>query len=243
MNFFHQSVSRAVARAFLLMIMFSSAAMADGIVVDKVYPPYVIRLERELELRSIVRNDDDDKLDGEQLYRLGFGWSWSDRLFSEIYVIGANTSDESFRIEAYEIETKWQLTEQGEYWADWGLLFELEKVRDINAWEYSTRMIVLKEWNRWVTTANLSLRYEWGEEIANEWETALALQGRYRLMRGFEPALEFYGGQNSKGLGPVFMGNVRTGQKNKLHWEVGVIFGLDNESANQTFRGLLEFEF
>jgi hypothetical protein len=242
MKFRHRRAPKALAPAVLILIVLSPAAMAD-VVVDKVYPPYVLQLEREIELRSLVHNDENKNLDGLQIHRLGFGWSWSDRLFSELYLIGTNTNDESLHVDAYEIETKWQLTEQGEYWADWGLLFELEKVHDLNVWEYATRMIVLKEWDRWVTTANLSLIYEWGNDIANEWETALALQGRYRLMRSFEPALEFYGGEHSKGLGPVFLGDVRTGQKSKLHWEVGVIFGLDRESAAQTFRGLLEFEF
>ena len=63
------------------------------------------------------------------------------------------------------------------------------------------------------------------------------------LTRGFEPAIELYSGEDAKALGPAFVGNIRTGGKTKLHWELGVYFGLDNESADQTFRGLLEFEF
>jgi hypothetical protein len=169
--------------------------------------------------------------------------SWSDRWFSELYLIGKRTNEDSLSVDAYELETKWQLTEQGEYWADWGLLFELETERDSDVWEYGTTLLVSKEWGRWVTTANAGLIYEWGGDIDNEWETTLALQGRYRLTRGFEPAMEFYSGEDAKALGPAFMGNIRTGGKTKLHWELGVYFGLDSESADQTFRGLLEFEF
>ncbi|MDP6674916.1 MAG: hypothetical protein QGH93_08740 [Gammaproteobacteria bacterium] len=218
-------------------------AFADGAVVDKIYNPYVETLEREIEYRFIVQNDDSDSLDGVQLHRLGLGLSWTDRWFSEVYLIGERTNSDSLSVEAYELETKWQITEQGEFWADWGLLFELEAERDKSIWEYGTTLLTSKEWGRWVTTANLGLIYEWGSDIANEWETTLSVQGRYRLSEAFEPALEFYTGQDTKALGPVFTGLIRTGGRTKLRWEVGLIFGLDTASPDQTFRGLLEFEF
>jgi len=237
--------SRVTRKSGLIapLLLISAQAFADGSVVDKVYSPYVEALEREIEYRIIVQNDDNDTLDGVQVHRLGFGISWTDRWFSELYLIGARTNEDSLSIEAYELETKWQITEQGEYWADWGLLFELETERDESIWEYATTLLVSKEWGRWVTTANLGLIYEWGSDIANEWETSLSIQGRYRLTRGFEPALEFYSGEDTKALGPTFVGNIRLGGRKKLRWEVGLIFGLDSESPDQTFRGMLEFEF
>ncbi|MDH3512828.1 MAG: hypothetical protein OER85_18460 [Gammaproteobacteria bacterium] len=236
----NRSGSTAVLVVAMLFVVVT--ALADGPVVDKIYDPYVQPLERELEYRFIAQNDDNDSLDGVQIHRLGFGLSWSDRWSTELYVIGARTNNSSLSAEAYELEAKWQMTEQGEYWADWGLLFELEAERG-DVWEYATTLLISKEWGRWVTTANAGLIYEWGGDIDNEWETILSLQGRYRLSRSFEPAFEFYSGEDAKGLGPVFVGDIRTGGKTKLRWEVGVIFGLDSDSADQTYRGLLEFEF
>jgi hypothetical protein len=218
-------------------------ALADGTVIDKVYHPYVQPLETEIELRSIIQNDDDEVLDGVETHRLGLGRSWSDRWFTEIYLIGAKTNEDSFALKAYELEAKWQLTEQGEFWADWGLLFELEVGHDDDIWEYGTTVLVEKEWGNWVTTVNTGLVYEWGDDIENEWETLVSIQSRYRLGRAFEPALEFYGGQDTKGLGPVFLGDVRFSGKRKLRWEAGVIFGLDSDTADQTFRAMLEYEF
>lgn len=232
-------IAGIIATAMLL----GTQAFADGTAVDKIYSPYVEALEQEIEYRIIVQNDADNTLDGAQIHRLGFGMSWTDRWFSELYLIGERSNEESFSIEAYELETKWQLTEQGEYWADWGLLFELEAEREKSIWEYGTTLLVSKEWGRWVSTANLGLIYEWGSDIANEWETELSIQGRYRLTRGFEPALEFYSGQDTKALGPAFIGKIRLGGRKKLRWEVGVIFGLDSITPEQTYRGMLEFEF
>lgn len=237
------------SRSFRITVLVIAAqlagaqAFADGAVVDKVYDPYVQVLERELEYRVVVQNDNDDVLDGLQIHRLGLGLAWSERWFSELYVIGQKTSTDSLSVQAYEFETKWQLTEQGEYWADWGLLFEVERGRHGDTWEVGTTVLISKELGRWVTTVNAGLIYERIDDVASEWETSLAIQGRYRLTRGFEPALEFYSGEDTRALGPAFMGDIRAGGKRKLHWEVGLIFGLDSDSPDTTFRGLLEFEF
>ena len=84
---------------------------------------------------------------------------------------------------------------------------------------------------------------EWGSDIKSELETRLNLQARYRYLQAFEPAIEFYSSQDTRGLGPAFMGQVKLGNKQRLRWEVGAIFGLDSTSPNRTLRFLLEFEF
>jgi len=223
-------------------LLVSAQSLADGAVVDKIYDPYVYAMERELEYRVIVQNDDKKALDNLQIHRLGLGKSWSDRVFSELYLIAVQTNENSFSVDAYELETKWQLTEQGQYWADFGMLFELEWIPG-ETWEYGTTVLISKEWGRWVSTMNAGLNYEWMNDVVSKWETSLSIQARYRLTRSFEPAMELYVGQDTTALGPVIVGNLRTGSRRKLHWEFGVIFGLDSISPNQTFRGLLEFEF
>jgi hypothetical protein len=225
------------------MLMIGTQAAADGTIVDKVYDPYVTALEREIEYRFIAQNDARDALDDLQIHRLGLKKSWSDRWYTELYLIGEKDRDSDLSLDAYELEVKLQLTEQGEYWADWGLLFELETERDANISEFATSLLVAREWGRLVTTANLGLIYEWGDDIASEWETGLRFQARYRLRRHFEPALELYAGQDVKALGPAFVGDVRAGGRKNLHWEIGVVFGIDRDSPDQTFRGMLEFEF
>ncbi|MFQ5633995.1 MAG: hypothetical protein ACE5G3_01510 [Gammaproteobacteria bacterium] len=221
----------------------ASRALADGAVVDKVYAPYVTALEREIEYRVIAQNDKRTNLDGFWVHRLGFGASLNDRWFGEVYVTADRTHTNDFSLAGYELEALWQLTEQGEFWMDWGLLFEIETERDAEFWEYSTTLLTTRAWGRWVATTNLGIIYESGDEIEDEWETALSIQGRYRLTRGFEPAVEFYAGQDTRAAGPAFVGDIPFGGGRKLHWELGVIFAIDDVSPNQTFRGLLEFEF
>lgn len=214
----------------------SSLVLADGSAVDKIYAPYVQPLEKEMEWRMIDS-------DGKQKQRLGYGQSVTDRLFVEAYLIGEDTADNELRLQSYELEALWQLTEQGEYSFDWGLITEYEWQRDNDDWEFATGLITSRAWGNWVATSNLWLKYEWQERGNKEFETALALQGRYRLVSWFEPALEFYAGENTRAIGPVAVGDVRLQPGKKLHWEVGALTGLNSKTADITWRALLEFEF
>lgn len=218
-------------------------ALADGLVIDKIYHPYVQPLEREIEARAIWQNRQPGRPDNLQTYKLAYGMSLGEKWFAELYLIGRNSDAGSFELEAYEIEALRQITEQGEFWADWGVVFELEKERGVDAWEFSTGLLAEKEWGRWSGTANLFLLHEWGSDIADETESRLGLQARYRHSPAFEPAIEVYSGQDTRGIGPAALGQIRLGGRRQIRWEAGAIFGLDSKSPDTTLRLLLEFEF
>ena len=220
-----------------------SSVKADGVVIDKVYHPYVDALEKEIEYRFILQDEQTNLKTHAQIHRLSLGNSFSDRWFGEIYLIGSKSRTGNFNLEAYEIEVKWQLSEQGEFWADWGLLFEYEKERKQDIQEVSFGILSEKEWGRWSATVNLHLTKEWGDVTNDEFETKLALQSRYRYSQAFEPGIEFYAGQKTIGMGPIIQGNINVGVRRNLHWESGLILGLNKDSPDQTVRFLLEYEF
>lgn len=227
----------------LSLVSQGRAAWADGVVIDKIYHPYVQPLEREFEWRASLQNDQPGRPGNLQLYRFAYGQSLGEKWFTEIYVVGQNSDDGSFDIVGYELEALRQLTEQGEYWADWGMVFELEKQSGRDAWEFSTGLLAEKEWGKWSGTANLFVMQEWGSDIVNELETRMGLQARYRYAPGFEPALELYSGEDTRAVGPAVMGQVKLGNRRQLRWEAGAIFGIDSKSPDTTLRFLLEFEF
>jgi len=227
----------------LLAVMTCRLAYGDGAVINKTYHPYVDALENELEYRSIFQDKRDDIDNPSQLHSLSIGTSIGDNFFGELYAIGAKSRAGSFDLESLEVELKWQLTEQGEYAVDWGLLFEFENEIDDDISEFAVGILAEREFGRWSGAANLFLIQEWGDDIDNEFETALTLQARYRYSRVFEPAIELYAGENTRGLGPAFRGNVNVGIRKSINWEAGLIFGLDKDTPDQTFRFLLEFEF
>lgn len=238
------SFVRALLFLSCLITLPAAPLHADGSAIDKVYHPYVEQLEWEVEWRATVA-DEDPVSGGErvQSHLLGLGRAVSEYIFVEAYLIGAMSSDESLELDAYEVEVRWQLTEQGEYALDYGLLFELEKERNEDIWEYATVLLLEKELGRFSTTANLGLIYEWGDDIRDEWETTFAVQGRYRYSRRFEPALELYAGEDTLGAGPVVMGLESFSPMTALKWQAGVIFGMDSDTADYTLRLALEYEF
>ncbi len=225
----------------LLSVVLSFSAKAE-VEIDKVYHPYVQPFERELEVRSFYTKDNQDELDGNQKYQFAAGLSLTESFNLETYVIGQKLSGEGFKIVSFEIEGQLQLTEQGEYWSDWGLLIELESEREEKVWGIAAGLLWEKEFGSWATTANLFVDYSFGSDINDKLESAFRGQLRYRWMPQFEPAVELYLGDEANGMGPVLLGSQRFGRQ-KLKWELGVIFGLDNETPDQTLRALVELEF
>lgn len=225
----------------LLALAASCPLHADDAGVDKIYHPYVQPLERELELRAVAEHGRDGA--DRQRWQLGYGQALGERFFAELYLLGEESAGNGTEIAAYELEGLWQLTEQGRYAADWGLLFELEKERHDNLWEFSAALLAEREWGRWVGTANAHLIRAWGAAIADEWETRLGLQVRYRLSPLLEPAIEFHAAEDLRALGPALLGTARLGGRRKLHWEAGLFAGLDGDSPDLSVRGQLEYEF
>ncbi|WP_200821247.1 hypothetical protein [Oceanicoccus sp. KOV_DT_Chl] len=229
---------------FCLLMFTPVLVIADGSGIDKIYHPYVELLEWEVEWRGTQENRNPESNETRlQQQKLGIGKALADRLFVEAYFIGEGSSDESLALSAYELELLLQLSEQGEYFADYGLLIELEKKDALNIWELATQFLLEKELGKFSATANIGLIYEWGNDIEDEWETSLALQLRYRQSPRFEPALELYIAEDTQAIGPVLLGMEKLGSGKALRWEVGTIFGLSQETADYTLRAALEYEF
>jgi len=195
-----------LASVILITTLFSTVAAK----ISRIYHPYVTPMEQELEYRTLLQ-DTDNSTDLRQLQLLGYGQSISENIFLEFYLISENTDGQSAGITAYEVEAIIQLTEQGEFWADWGLIFEIEKVDSLSKWEVSSGVIIEKEWGRWSTTVNFAVEYEFGEDYDNEFHTTGAFQLRYRQSRYFEPALELYNSEYGASVGPAVAGQLRFG--------------------------------
>lgn len=223
----------------LLFVSYSIPALAE---IDKIYHPYVEAYKSEIEYRTLYKNDNNAIRDGVQFHRLSFGHSITERFSMEAYVIAKNLPNDSLSINGFELEGKLQLTEQGEFWSDWGMLFEIERDTQLNKWEGDVGLLWEKQWGKWIGSINFFTGYEFGSGIEDEIETVFHSQMKYRWSRYLEPAIELYMDENARGLGPVFLGTQKLGI-NKLRWELGIIFGLNSRTADQNLRFLLDFEF
>ncbi len=209
--------------------------------MNRVYHPYVEQNEREVEYGFTLRDAGGENV---LLNRAGMGYAWSDKLFTEVYLLTESMTHEGEQIRGYELEAKWQLTEQGEYWADWGLLLEAGTATDINSHEFALGILWEKELaSRWVATANAVAEYEYGSDIRDEFETALRAQLRYRYSVAFEPAFEFYLDDQDWAAGPALMGTVKLSGRKQVRWELGLLIGLDDDTPENNVRGGIEFEF
>jgi hypothetical protein len=219
---------------------YSAFIFADGVVVDKVYHPYVLPNEREVEWRLLSHQTSNaNKL----AQRFAYGQSVLDNMMVEFYIVGERDINDNFGLSAYEIETRWMLTEQGEYWADWGMLFEFEKEHNKDIWEVTSGLLFEKEIGRTSLSLNAFLIYEWGHDIKNEMEMEFRAQYRFRWLPQFQPAIELYSGEDYVGIGPAFMGIQRLDGQKQLKWEAGFITGLNGKSKDHILRVAIEFEF
>jgi len=226
--------------AALLFVFVSITVLADGMVVDKVYHPYVIANEKEFEWRVMSSQTDTKNVLAQ---RIGYGQSIMENVAVEFYVIGERDEQGNFKLQATEVEARWMLTEQGQYWADWGMIFEFEKQRKLNRYEATAGLVFEKEFNKNSLTLNFFAIREWGENIENEWETEFRAQYRYRYLPEIQPSVELYTGENFIGLGPGFMGVHRFKGQKQLKWEAGFITEISKSEKNHTLRFALEYEF
>lgn len=227
--------------ALVPYILAPRLAFADA-QIDRVYHPYVQALEREFEWRASHLDDDPDTERWMRTHRFAYGQSITEKLFVEAYLLAEDSAGDSLDFEGFELEAKYQLSEQGEYWADWGMLFEVERETSENIWEIAAAALLEKEWGSTSLAANLRAVYEFGGGTDDELELESAFQWRLRGNPLLEPALELYLSDGSKSVGPVIAGVVRLGG-NQLKYELGGILGIDDDTADVTYRLMLEFEF
>jgi hypothetical protein len=226
--------------AVLVLVCSSVQSFADGIVVDKVYHPYVVANEREVEWRLLSSQTDTVNRLGQ---RLGAGYSIAENIALEAYVVGERDENRDFDVSAFEIETRWMISEQGQYWADWGAVFEIERNTRDNSYEYTAGLITEKEFQKTSLTLNLFLIYEKGELIGSEFETEFRAKYRYRYMPEIQPAIEVYAGEEYFGIGPAMMGVHRLAGQEQIKYEIGFITEVANSGKDHSFRMSIEYEF
>lgn len=230
------------ARTLIAKFLFVSflglhSAWAD---TNGVYSPYVNQAERELEYAVVLRGIGDHPI---SLQRLSAGFAWNDQVATEIYLLSDTLNARDQRVRGYEAELLWQLGEQGQYWADFGLLFEYEHFDD-DLRELSAGLIIERQLSQQlVLTLNTIMEYEFRPEQPDELETALYARLRYLYRRSLEPALELYLDDSDYAFGPALSGSSRLSPGKQLRWSLGMPLGFTRRSPDVSLRAALEFEF
>ena len=208
---------------------------------DLIYSPIVEYGETEVELYGEYVSDDDVLIDGKQQYMLEVARGVTPALFLEVRLIAEKMPNASLETEAVAIEGVYQLTEQGEYDWDIGLFGEIAysvTTDDLDEIEFGP--ILATDIGRNMTfTTNLIVEYE---KVEKKFEGNVNAQLKWRFGQGFEPAIEFYGSEYNKKIGPVIMGKIKTDAA-KFGYQLGWLFGMDDNSEDNTVKFLVEYEF
>ncbi len=231
---------RGVSATLVLSMAGIGGARAD---IDKVYGTTVEQGELELESRGLHVIDDDGGSEGAKTVKIGLGYGVSARWFVEGYLEIEDERGENAEIEAYEVESRFQLSEPGEYAVDFGLLAEIEKVRELDIMELKIGPLLEKDFANWTGKLNLLTERQFGDDkTEDEWEFIGRTQLRYRMSSTFEPGIEYHSEEHSKALGLVGMGAAGLG-KTPVAWLFGVFSGTNDDTPDLMVRWELELEF
>lgn len=219
-----------------------------------VYSPIVEEGEIAIEFRGHHDFDSADDKDGGEQHKLELEYAPTAWWLTE--VLGEWEKEPNEDLEATEVawENIFQLTEQGKYWADFGLLAEYAHSLEDGAKDaIELGVLAEKQFSRSVATVNLLAEREF--EHGADAEVEYAMRWRYRLNQAFEPGLELYGEFGDWGhfgrlkdhqheLGPAALGKIHSANgRSAFAYQTALLFGLTHDAPDTTLRLQLEYEF
>jgi hypothetical protein len=240
--------------AVIIIFMCCLPNSINAFAVEKVYTPYVVKGEVELEASGDATFD--KRIDQENLqtqkYEVGYGVTnrWMTEIGGEIEKERNDDGEDlDFSTTEIEWENKFQLTEPGQYPVDVGFLLEYavsteDKHADALEWAY----LFGKQIGKTEHYANFRFSHEVGGGHSNETEAGFVWSSRYRFNPHFQPGLEYqaeFGGLNegksfneqTHQMGPAFYGKVGS-----VKYEMAYLFGTSDAAPQGALRWLLEFE-
>lgn len=258
-NLFSSQHCRLTALCALATIALLPMAATAG-PSETIYSPIVDYREWELELKSGVQ-DWGDRDDGEQSYKLAVGYGIAPRWGMEFEAEYARAPGEAARVEEYEFENIFQLTEHGEHWMDVGIFTEIEHNRLNNLNAFTIGPMFQKETAHTQTNLNVYLRHrlsglpsdgdDEGADDHSRNDIAYQVQWKYNLSPQFQPGLQAFGSLDDPShlhsqelkVGPAFFGVANPGDAKKIRYNAAIMGGLTRGTPDTTIRFQLEYEF
>jgi hypothetical protein len=221
---------------------------------SSVHTPIVDYLEWELELKGGFQPLDDEA-GGEHAYKVAFAYGIAPRWKTELELEYTRAPGEAARVEEYEFENVFQLTEHGEHWLDAGIFAELSHNRLDNETALEIGPMLQKEIGQNQLNLNLLLerRLDAADNPGEAIRTEVGYQAQWKWFAhpAFQPGVQVFGKLGSFGslhseelmAGPAFFGVVRLGNAKNLKYDAGLLTGLTHGTPDTTFRFRIEYEF
>jgi hypothetical protein len=247
------------ARGFIKPLVVGAAAAlfaAQALVARadpaaKVHLPSVVQGEVEFELLGGYQwwRGEDDNRERQFVGEIGYGLTpwWK----TELGVGTTRVPHQSYRLDEIEWENTFVLTEPGQYWLDLGLFAEL-------AYDYPERRSAIalgpmfqKEIGAF--QANLNVLFE--RALGRNAETGAAVNYEWQVKWRGNPRLEpgvqgfgtlgrtnDFGHETQASIGPALFGQISTAPRRKLKYDAALLFGVNKNTPDTTFRFQIEYE-
>ena len=223
----------------------------------KVYSPYVVQGELELETRGLFTSDRNSTKDGNKnfIYEVGYSpaANWHTAALMEQTQEHNPGENHDLRLEAFAWENIIQLTEPGQYWADLGLYLEYEKgLLKSDAHQLEAKLLIEKTIGHVTFTANPIFKRAFGPADNHGVDFEYAWATRYRWRPELEPGFEAFGEigrvdaasplkDQVHQIGPDIRGAFRAGT-GKVLYNVGYLFGIGDAAPAGAVKFELEYE-
>ena len=246
-------ISRLFAAAALGLPAISVAGPADY-----VYVPSVEYGEREIDVKlGSAKAKSSEGGERESAASLGFGYGATQWWFTEAYLKYEKHPGERTKYDAFEWENKFQLTEPNRFWADFGLITEIEIPRERREEGYELKFGPLMQFDtgavRWNANLLFERVYRSREEGEHPMEMGYQLQAKVALREGLEVGAQAFGDmgkwnhweprdEQSHSIGPAVFGKVKLGGRQAIKYNAAWLVG-SNAAPRHTFRLQAEYEF
>ncbi len=229
----------------------SAASMAGP--AATVHTPTVEYGESELELNlGTTRESGEER---ETAAVLAYGRGVTQHWFTEAEAEFVREGSGGTRLEAVEWENILTFAEQGELPVDIGLLLALERPMDhAEGWEVKLGALLQKEFGKVQLNFNPILERHFDAEEKSETELVYEWQAKYRHTQAFEFGMQGFGevgkwndwedsDEQTHMAGPAVFGKLPLGEHDAIKYDLALLYGLNDHTADHTLRMTLEYEF
>ncbi|MGH8688977.1 MAG: hypothetical protein ACREVQ_14840 [Burkholderiales bacterium] len=244
---------RCLFRAIAVFILACTLPSAFGGPQAYVHTPIVEYGEREID----VHGGRQEQGDGTRASGLatGFGMGLTPWWFTEAYGIAEWSSGEPVQLTSIEWENVFQLTETGRRAAELGLLFEVERPRDLaEGYELVYGPLVQTDVGRVQLNGNLLIQRHVRASTPSDTVLQYEWQAKFRWREALEPGLQGFGemGQwnrwehadlQSHVIGPAVFGKLRLGGHQALRYDAAFLVGISPAAPDRTLRLRVEYEY
>lgn len=247
------AMAPAVGLAGLIAAAVAMPGTAHAGPASSVHTPIVDFREWELEFKYGVQDWNDAEL-GEQAGVFALAYGVAPRWKTEVELEYSRVPGRAGRVEEFEWENYFQLTEHGEHWLDAGIFAELSHNRIENENELEIGPMLQRDIGQ--SQANLNLLFERridspapGESIRTE--VKYQAQWKWYAHPKFQPGFQVFGELGTLGnlhstelrAGPAAFGVLRLGNARNLKYDFAVLAGMTRGTPDTTVRFRLEYEF